>query len=89
MLKSNVQDRSIVIVMEDTLIEMHQDPNVIVVTSDLIRRRAIAVSYVDRYLPGAKGRWFNSYWLRLLDRIILEDKVQDMDPEQKLYYDKE
>ena len=73
--------------MIDTLIEMHQNPNLMVVTSNLTRRREIAIKYVERYLPGAKGRWFNSYWFRLLDRIILEDSVQDLDHEQKLYND--
>ena len=68
---------------------LKSDDDLIVVTYDLTRRRDIAEEYVSTYLAGSKGRWFNSYWFRLLDRIILEDKVSDLDPEQKLYYDRQ
>ena len=67
---------------------MNQVPNLLVVTYSLIRRREIAANYAKEYWGGRSGRWANTGWIKLLNRIILEEQVKDLpEPKPPLFYD--
>jgi len=67
---------------------LNSDEKLLVVTTDLIRRREIAVQYTEAHWGSRSGRWANTGWIRLLNRIILVDQIAELpDPKPPLFYD--
>lgn len=69
---------------------LHDDEDLLVVTSTRARRGDIARAYSKEYWGARGSRWGGSAWIRLLDRIILKEEVETLpDPKPNLFYDAE